>query len=174
MASNRIFLQASPSLNSMSWEAEWREPNEFYDKQYFYAKFTIAWGTTLIPIHSYIHHGGNAYEHYVIKVKEVIRQIDRFIRACQINTFATEHTLLNSLTGRTPFSGSIFWMRDHGVLLRGDPTVVFEIASCNDKLRLHAKHLGGEENMCEVLSTIKSELHYFLTEMEHVYKNGPS
>lgn len=172
MSSNRIFLQASPSLNSMSWEAEWREPNDFYDKRYFYAKFIIAWGTTIIPIHSYIQHGDRAFEQYNIKVREVIRQLDRFIRACQLNTFATEHTLLNSLND-TPFSGSVYWIRNHDVLLRGEPSVMFEIASCNDKLRLHAKHFGGEENLCEVLATIKAELQYFLVEMERVQNIGP-
>lgn len=149
--SNRRFLQDSPSLNSISWQVENRYNKLFIVPNYFYGKFTINWGSAVVGIHSYGEHGKVGQSKFAEKCKSVITCIDTFLEHVESQSFTTSHLLLND--DDTPFSGSIYYKL--GVTPSGAPICVFEIASCKQKIRLHAHEIGGTEALVSVLNLIK-------------------
>jgi hypothetical protein len=164
--SNRSFLQASPSLNAISWQVEHRFNPHFLKPHHFYGKFTITWGSAVVGIHSYGEHGENGQAKFEAKCKLVVDEIDNFFECIENDTHITKHVLLNE--DDTPFSGGIYYKI--GKTPSGVPICVFEFGSCKQKIRLHAHELGGVDYLGSVLSKIKSIIEHELIPMSRNWR----
>jgi hypothetical protein len=156
--SGRTFLQPSPSLNSISWETRVKQTPEYEVPIHFYGKFTIAWGSTVVGIHSYGEYGHKAASKFREKCETAIVCIDRYIRAVHSNSYSTYHTHLNDED--TPFSGAIYWKRDKSP--SGNLISIFEISSCKFKIRIHSHEVGGEAKLCKILKRIINQVDQLL------------
>lgn len=152
---NRCFLQTAPNLNSVMWEARVRYNKGRLPLPYhFYGKFTVYWENKKIGIHSYAEHGYEGAEKFAQKCSLMINQMEKFITVVQNKEVGGNCVQLNDFD--TPFSGSIYWQR--GTTASGVPICVFELASCQDKIRIHAHDLAsdqesGETELCEILKS---------------------
>lgn len=152
--SNRSFLQPSPSLNAISWQVENRYNGTYLVPNHFYGKFTITWGGSVVGIHSYGEYGEVGQSKFEQKCKSVVAAIDEFIKCINLDKHRVCNLLLND--DDTPFSGSVYFKV--GNTPSGNPVCVFEIASCKQKIRLHAHELGGTDRLISVLNIIKNSI----------------
>lgn len=152
--SGRTFLQTSPSLNSVSWETRVKQTPEYEVPIHFYGKFTLAWGSTVVGIHSYGEYGQDAAIKFREKCETSIQCIERYILAVRSNSYSMCHEHLNDED--TPFSGAIYWKRDKSP--SGNLISIFELSSCKFKIRIHSHEVGGELKLCKILKKIINQI----------------
>jgi hypothetical protein len=153
----RYFLQSeTPLLNAVAWETRIKPADQDFAVPYFYGKVTFSWGSTLVGIHSYAYHYGEARDKFVQKMMKLVQHIDDFCSCIIANGTGRASEFLN--TEETPFSGSVFWMRGD-TMLKGNKVSIFELGGCLTKIRLHSHEIGGEKVMLEVLGTLVMAIH---------------
>jgi hypothetical protein len=165
--SNRSFLQASPSLNAISWQVEHRFNPHFLIPHHFYGKFTIAWGSCVIGIHSYGEHGETGQAKFEEKCLRVVNAIEHFFSCVKAESFITKYVMINDED--TPFSGSVYYKI--GETPSKVPICVFEFASCKQKIRLHSHEVGGIDSLGAILSNIKSIIEHELIPMSRNWRS---
>lgn len=151
----RKFLAEPPYLSAVSWETCMREEPKFCQPLHFYGKFTLQWDSKKVGIHSYAEHGAVGATAFVEKCNLFLEAANNYMDHCATKTFCRETFILNE-DNSTPYSGSVFYMR--GESPSGLPISLFELASCKEKIRIHAADVGGERKLCTILRRICAEV----------------
>lgn len=150
LVTKRKFLGSSPSMKALSWEVF---QSTFRDVAY--GQFRLAWGASLVTIHTLDQTRPKCEHEYVEKLDKLIDALKTFTPILGTTNQAAFREWLNPI--ETSATGSVAYHYD---VESPESIVYFEIASCDDKIRIYPHHFPAPQlkNMVRCLDNIRVEL----------------
>lgn len=143
----RKFLTDSPNLKAIGWKT-FLDDNEKIN-----AEFHIAWGPSFV----YLHNDNNRpILEFKEKLEKIQTNLNLMIKSLLNNE---EHIPMKEWLNPEDslFTGSVAWAIKTKSYPTGEECVYFEIASCDDKIRIW-QYQVGRKRMITVLNNINKEL----------------
>lgn len=143
----RKFLTDSPNLKAIGWKTF------LDDNDKLNAEFHIAWGSSFV----YLHNDNNRpISEFLNKLEKIKAHLNLMIKSLSNNE---EHEPMKEWLNPEDslFTGSVAWAIKRKSYIPGEECVYFEIASCDDKIRIWQYQVGIKK-MITVLNNINNEL----------------
>ncbi|UAW96551.1 hypothetical protein pEaSNUABM22_00063 [Erwinia phage pEa_SNUABM_22] len=137
-------------MKALSWEVF-----QSTFKDVAYGQFRLAWGASLVTIHTLDQTRPNCDYEYLEKLDKLIDALKTFTPIVGTTNQAAFREWLNPLD--TSATGSVAYHYD---VESTESIIYFELASCDDKIRIYPHHFPAPQlkNMVRCLDNIRVEL----------------
>lgn len=143
----RKFLIDPPNLKAIGWKAF------IDDNEKINAEFHIAWGSSFVCLHN---DNNKPISEFIEKLEKIKNNLNLMIKSLSNDE---EHQPMKEWLNPedSVFTGSVAWAIKTKNYPPGEECVYFEIASCDDKIRIWQYQIGRKK-MITVFNNINNEL----------------